>query len=382
MGYTFTSESVTEGHPDKVCDQISDAILDATLDQYPDAHVACETFVTGNDVFVMGEFSKKPDIDIVELVRNTIRTIGYTDPKIGFDYKSCHVHDYTSTQSSDIAQGVNLGCDIGAGDQGMVFGYACNETSIFMPMAISLAHELVQNLDCLRHSISNTCLRPDGKSQVAIKYDDSGKPYAIDSIVLSSQHAEDVDQDALRIMLMDEVIMKTISDTSLDASDVDIYINPTGRFCIGGPVGDTGLTGRKIVVDTYGGYARHGGGAFSGKDPTKMDRSGAYMARYIAKHIVAAELADKCELQMAYAIGVPRPISIYLDTSGTNHVDISKIIDAIPQLFDLSVKGVIDTLQLRRPIYSRTSVYGHFGKSELPWEILDSSILEQLKTLL
>ncbi len=384
----FTSESVTEGHPDKIADKISDSVLDAILAQDPMGRVACEVAVTTGLVMVMGEISTKASINIPEIVRETVREIGYDRAKYGFDCDTCGVITSLDKQSDDIAMGVNksleakMGEDeidsIGAGDQGMMFGYACNETEEYMPLAISLAHKLTQKLSEVRKSGELPYIRPDGKSQVTVAYDENGKPVSIDAVVVSTQHGEEVTQEQLREDIKNKVILPTLPAEYVN-EDTKFYINPTGRFVIGGPQGDSGLTGRKIIVDTYGGYARHGGGAFSGKDPTKVDRSAAYASRYVAKNIVAAGLADKCEVQVAYAIGVAKPVSVRVDTFGTAKIPEEKIEKLIGEHFDLRPAGIIKTLDLRRPIYKQTTAYGHFGRNDLdlPWERLDK--VEELK---
>lgn len=380
----FTSESVTEGHPDKVADQISDAVLDAIIAQDPQARVACETVVTTGLVLVTGEITTNCYVDISKLVRETVQGIGYTRAKYGFDGSTCAVLSAIDEQSPDIALGVNKALEykngemtdeaieaIGAGDQGMMFGYATNETPEYMPLTITLAHQLVRRLAQLRKTGVLSFLRPDGKAQVTVEYDD-GKPLRVDTIVVSTQHSPTVKIDTLRKEIIEQVIMPVVPAGLID-KQTKFLINPTGRFVIGGPMGDSGLTGRKIIVDTYGGMARHGGGAFSGKDPTKVDRSASYAARYVAKNIVAAGLADKCEIQLAYAIGVAKPVSIMVDTFGTGKVEEEKIAEAIQQLFDLRPAGIIQELNLRRPIYKQIAAYGHFGRLDLdlPWEKLD-----------
>lgn len=376
----FTSESVTEGHPDKVCDQISDAVLDDILAHDPNAHVACETFTTTGIVTVMGEITTKHYTDIPSIVRRTVERIGYTDPAYGFDYRSCAVMTAIDEQSPDIAMGVNEsfelqegGTDeadrIGAGDQGMMFGYACNETAELMPLPIYAAHRLSERLTKVRKEGTLPYLRPDGKTQVSVRYEND-KPVGIDKIVVSTQHSEDIDPKQLREDIIEQVIAPVFADLDLSYEGAEIFINPTGRFVIGGPMGDAGLTGRKIIVDTYGGMGRHGGGAFSGKDCTKVDRSGAYAARWVAKNVVAAGLADRCEVQIAYAIGVARPVSIMIETFGTNHVPQEEIEAAVEKVFDLRPAAIIDALDLRRPIYRKTAAYGHFGRElpEFTWE--------------
>ena len=381
----FTSESVTEGHPDKICDQISDAVLDALLEKDPMSRVACETSITTGLVLVMGEITTNAYVDIQKIARETIREIGYDRAKYGFDCDTCGVITAIDEQSSDIAMGVNKALEakehtmseedieaIGAGDQGMMFGFATNETPEYMPYPIALAHKLARKLTEVRKNGTLPYLRPDGKTQVTVEYDENDKPKRLDAVVLSTQHGEDVTQEQIH-----EDIKKYVFDTVLPAELVDdetkFFVNPTGRFVIGGPNGDSGLTGRKIIVDTYGGYARHGGGAFSGKDCTKVDRSAAYAARYVAKNIVAAGLADKCEIQLSYAIGVARPTSVRVDTFGTGKVSDDQLIEIIRENFDLRPAGIIRMLDLRRPIYKQTAAYGHFGRTDidLPWEKLD-----------
>ncbi|MCL2168513.1 MAG: methionine adenosyltransferase [Defluviitaleaceae bacterium] len=383
----FTSESVTCGHPDKMCDQISDAILDAILEQDPLARVACETMATTGVVFVAGEVTTECYVDIEAVVRKTVNDIGYTRAKYGFDGESCAVIVSLKGQSPDIAQGVDdaletrdsaSNADIGAGDQGMVFGYACDETEVFMPMPIYLAHGLTRALDEARKSGRIGYLRPDGKAQVTLEYGDDGSPKRVDAIVVSCQHAPDVEHATIERDVMNEVIKKVIPENLVD-DDTKYFINPTGRFVIGGPQGDVGLTGRKIIVDTYGGMARHGGGAFSGKDPTKVDRSAAYAARWVAKNVVAAGLASACELQVSYAIGVARPVSMYVNTFGTGKISDQEILGLINKHFDLRPSAIIDKLDLARPIYGKTAAYGHFGRADLdlPWERLD--MVEKLR---
>ena len=390
----FTSESVTEGHPDKICDQISDAVLDALLEKDPMSRVACETSITTGLVLVMGEITTNAYVDIQKIVRETIREIGYDRAKYGFDCDTCGVITAIDEQSSDIAMGVNKALEakehtmsdedieaIGAGDQGMMFGFATNETPEYMPYPIALAHKLARKLTEVRKNGTLPYLRPDGKTQVTVEYDENDKPKRLDAVVLSTQHGEDVTQEQIH-----EDIKKYVFDTVLPAELVDdetkFFVNPTGRFVIGGPNGDSGLTGRKIIVDTYGGYARHGGGAFSGKDCTKVDRSAAYAARYVAKNIVAAGLADKCEIQLSYAIGVARPTSVRVDTFGTGKVSDERLIEIIRENFDLRPAGIIRMLDLRRPIYKQTAAYGHFGRTDidLPWEKLDK--VEEIKKYL
>ena len=385
----FTSESVTEGHPDKICDQISDAILDALIEQDPMSRVACETATTTGMVLVMGEITTKGYVDIQKIVRDTVREIGYDRGKYGFDADNCAVITAIDEQSADIAMGVDRALEakehqmsedeieaIGAGDQGMMFGYATNETPELMPYPIALAHKLVRQLTKVRKDGTLPYLRPDGKSQVTVEYDENGRPCRLDAVVLSTQHSEDVSQEQIH-----EDIRKYVFDAVIPADMTDentkFYINPTGRFVIGGPHGDSGLTGRKIIVDTYGGMARHGGGAFSGKDCTKVDRSAAYAARYVAKNIVAAGLADKCEIQLSYAIGVARPTSINVDTFGTGKLSDSRLVEIIRENFDLRPAGIIRMLDLRRPIYKQTAAYGHFGRTDLDlsWEKTDKAEL-------
>ena len=380
----FTSESVTEGHPDKICDQISDAILDALLEQDPMSRVACETCTTTGIVMVMGEISTKAYVDIQKIVRDTVREIGYTRGKYGFDADTCGVITTIDEQSSDIAMGVDKALEakennmtdeeidaIGAGDQGMMFGFATNETEEYMPYPISLAHKLSRQLTKVRKDGTLSYLRPDGKTQVTVEYDD-GKPSRLDAVVLSTQHDPDITQEQIHEDIKREVFDKILPADMVD-DETKFFINPTGRFVIGGPLGVSGLSGRKIIVDTYGGYARHGGGAFSGKDCTKVDRSAAYAARYVAKNIVAAGLADKCEIQLSYAIGVAEPTSIMVDTFGTGKKSNQELVDLIRKYFDLRPAGIIKMLDLRRPIYKQTAAYGHFGRNDLdlPWERLD-----------
>ena len=369
--YLFTSESVTEGHPDKIADQISDAVLDACLADDPFSRVACETLTATGLVVIAGEITTKAYVDFQALVRGTISSIGYNNALYGFDSNTCAVISSINKQSGDIAMGVDTG---GAGDQGMMFGYACNETSELMPMPIALAHKLTMRLSDVRKHGKLPYLRPDGKSQVTVEYDASKKPIRVDAVVVSTQHAETVTNDELRADILKHVIQATIPAELLD-EDTKYHINPTGRFVIGGPMGDTGLTGRKIIVDTYGGMGRHGGGAFSGKDPTKVDRSAAYVARYIAKNIVAGGLADRCEVQLAYAIGVADPVSVLVETFGTHKVDPEIVPDIVRAHFKLTPKGIIDSLKLRRPIYCKTAAYGHFGRSDpdFTWEATDKA---------
>ena len=388
----FTSESVTEGHPDKLCDQISDAVLDAILQEDAEAHVACEVTATTGMIHVMGEITTSCYVDIPAIVRDVVREVGYDDPKCGFNGNTCGVVTSIDTQSPDIALGVNESLEakkgetdenslIGAGDQGMMFGYACDETPEYMPMAISLAHKLAKQLAAVRKDGTLKYLRPDGKTQVTVEYD-GDQVKRIDAIVVSTQHDEEVKQERLKKDVVKYVI-KPIVPSELIDSNTRIYINPTGRFVIGGPVGDSGLTGRKIIVDTYGGYGRHGGGAFSGKDPTKVDRSAAYAARYVAKNIVAAGLARKCEVELAYAIGVARPVSIMVDTFGTGTVDDGRLAEAVQKAFDLRPTAIIKELDLRRPIYRQLAAYGHMGREDLDitWERTDrtEALLNALK---
>ena len=380
----FTSESVTEGHPDKMADQISDSILDAILAKDPLGRVACETLVTTGQVHVVGEISTTCYVDIPHIIRKTVEKIGYDDASYGFDCKTCGILVSLDEQSADIALGVNQSIEskqgemerseaIGAGDQGMMFGYATNETPEFMPLPIALAHKLALRLTEVRKNGELKYLRPDGKTQVTVVYED-GKPVCVDTVVISTQHNPDVTLEQIKKDLIEKVI-KPIVPAELLRDDTKYFINPTGNFVIGGPQGDSGLTGRKIIVDTYGGWARHGGGAFSGKDPTKVDRSAAYAARYVAKNIVAAGLADKCEIQLAYAIGVARPVSVMVDTFGTNKIDEEKIEELVAKNFDLRPVGIINMLDLRRPIYAQTAAYGHFGRTDidLPWEKTDKA---------
>jgi S-adenosylmethionine synthetase len=369
-GFLFTSESVTEGHPDKISDQISDAVLDAALTADPKARVACETLVTTGLVVVAGEITTEAVLDYSKIARETIREIGYTHSSYGFDCDTCAVLSALDRQSPDIAMGVDTG---GAGDQGLMFGFACNETPELMPLPIQLAHQLVRRLSEARKSGELPYLRPDGKSQVTVEYRD-GRPFRLDAVVISSQHADDVSNEQLRSDIQKQVIEHTVSPELLD-KNTKYHINPTGRFVTGGPKGDAGVTGRKIIVDTYGGYAPHGGGAFSGKDPTKVDRSAAYMARYIAKNIVAAGLADRCMVQLAYAIGVADPVSVYVNTEGTGRVSDGALSKLVRDNFELTPRGIIESLNLRRPIYKATAAYGHFGRSEdgFSWEKTDKS---------
>ncbi len=369
--FLFTSESVTEGHPDKIADQISDSILDACLEQDPYSRVACETLTATGLVVIAGEITTKAYVDFQSLVRGTVAAIGYDNALYGFDSNTCAVISSINKQSGDIAMGVDTG---GAGDQGMMFGYASNETEELMPLAISLAHKLTFRLSEVRKSGQLSYLRPDGKSQVTVEYDAQGKPVRIDAVVISTQHAENVSNEQLRGDILKHVIQAVLPAHLLD-EDTKYHINPTGRFVIGGPMGDTGLTGRKIIVDTYGGMGRHGGGAFSGKDPTKVDRSAAYMARHIAKNIVAAGLAERCEVQLAYAIGVAEPVSVLVDTFGTGKVENRKLEELVRKNFKLTPKGIIESLDLRRPIYKKTAAYGHFGRNDkdFTWEATDKA---------
>lgn len=374
MKYLFTSESVTEGHPDKLCDYISDSVLDECLKQDKNSRVACETLASKGEIYITGEITSKANINIEQIARNTIKEIGYNNASADIDYKTCKIIVNISKQSQDIAMGVDKSLEDkeggaiqseGAGDQGIMFGFACDETEEFMPLPISLAHKLAKKLSEVRKSKEIQGLRPDGKVQVTVEYDD-GKPLRVDTVVLSTQHIDGIDIEKLRKEVKEKIIFKIIPNNLLD-ENTKYYINPTGRFVIGGPLGDSGLTGRKIIVDTYGGYARHGGGAFSGKDPTKVDRSASYMSRFFAKNIVANGYAKKCEIQLSYAIGVAKPVSIFVDTFGTETIPSSEIIKKVEK-FDLTPRGIINYLDLQRPIYRLTTNYGHFGKDNLPWE--------------
>ena len=370
--FLFTSESVTEGHPDKIADQISDSIVDACLAEDPHSRVACETLLTTGLAFIAGEITTKAYVDFPSIVRGTVKSVGYTDATYGFDCETCSVISSIHEQSPDIAMGVDPG---GAGDQGMMFGYACNENDDYMPTPISLAHKLTQRLATVRKSGQLDFLRPDGKSQVTVEYDArTNKPVRVDAVVISTQHSELVDNKKLRAEVLQHVIQATIPSQMLDA-DTKYHINPTGRFVVGGPMGDTGLTGRKIIVDTYGGMGRHGGGCFSGKDPTKVDRSAAYMARYIAKNVVAAGLAERCEVQLAYAIGVADPVSVLVDPFGTGKVSSEKLTELVRANFKLTPKGIMESLNLRRPIFRKTAAYGHFGRKDpdFTWEATDKA---------
>jgi len=377
--HLFTSESVTEGHPDKVADQISDAILDSVLEQDQYGRVACETLVTTGLAFVAGEMTTSAYVDIPKIIRGTIKAIGYTEPDLAFDWEACAVITSIDEQSTDIAQGVlgkGLHKEKGAGDQGMMFGYAVNQTEELMPLPIMLAHKILIKLSDLRKSGKIPYLKPDGKSQVTVEYNE-GKPIRVDTVVLATQHSAEVSYDEIKNDMINDVIKKVIPGDMLDDKGTTYHINPTGRFVIGGPHGDTGVTGRKIMVDSYGGFGSHGGGCFSGKDPTKVDRSGAYIARYITKNIVASGLASEAELQIAYAIGIAHPVSVSIDTHGTVQVDDEAIVHAVKKVFELTPEGIIETLDLRKPIYTKTASYGHFGRNEFSWEKTDK--IEELK---
>ena len=384
--HLFTSESVTEGHPDKICDNISDAVLDAILAQDPDGRVACETTCITDQIMVMGEITTKAKIDIEKIARDVVCEIGYDSPEKGFDGHTCKVQIAIDKQSPDIALGVDKSYELkegyddsynlhGAGDQGMMFGYACDETEELMPLSISLSHKLAKQLTNVRKDGTLPYLRPDGKTQVTVEYDESGAPKRVDTIVISSQHSADVSLDQIRSDIVKYVIKPIVTENLLD-DDTIIYVNPTGRFVTGGPAGDSGLTGRKIIVDTYGGIGRHGGGCFSGKDPTKVDRSAAYAARYVAKNIVAAGLAKKCEIQIAYAIGVAHPVSVMIDTFGTGIISDDTLSEIVTETFDLRPAAIIDSLDLRRPIYRQLAAYGHMGRTDLdlPWEKTDKAV--------
>ena len=376
--YLFSSESVTEGHPDKMADQNSDAILDYIIERDKNAKVACETLLSNGFCIIAGELKTTTYAPMQEIAREVIREIGYTDARYGFDYRTAGVLNGVGEQSPDIRQGVEKGEEIGAGDQGMMFGYACNETPELMPLPIMLAHKLTKRLSVARKEAIIPWLRPDGKAQVSVKYVD-GKPVSVEKVVVSTQHEPDINQSEIKEAVIEEIIKKVIPANML-SKNVEYFINPTGKFVIGGPQGDAGLTGRKIIVDTYGGAAPHGGGAFSGKDPTKVDRSGAYAARWVAKNLVAAGAADKITVQIAYAIGVVEPVSIYVDSHGTAKVDERKIEDAVRKIFNLTPKGIIDSLDLLKPIYKRTAAYGHFGREEFSWEELNK--VEEIKDYL
>lgn len=375
MKRLFTSESVTEGHPDKLCDYISDSILDSYLEKDKNARVACETVAGKGEIYITGEITSSADVDIEQVVRNTIKEVGYADSEYDIDYRTCKIYINLSKQSPDIAQGVDKSLEDkegeevdseGAGDQGLMFGYACDETEELMPLPIYLAHKLSKKLTEVRKEKIIDYLRPDGKTQVTVEYD-GDKPVRVDTVVVSAQHLPDIDMETLKKDIIEKVIKTTVPAELLD-ENTKYFINPTGRFVIGGPLGDSGLTGRKIIVDTYGGVARHGGGAFSGKDPTKVDRSASYMARHIAKNIVANGYAKRCEIQIAYSIGVAKPVSIYVNTYGTNTIPEEEIVEKINNTFDLTPRGIINYFDLQRPIYRKTTNYGHFGKKDLPWE--------------
>lgn len=377
MKRLFTSESVTSGHPDKICDQIADAVLDECMRQDPESRVTCEVAINTGLILVMGEITTKAIVDIPEIVKRTIKNIGYRKEDDGFGVDTAEIKVSIKKQSLDIAQGVDRNDDLGAGDQGMMFGYATNETEEFMPLSITLAHRLAKQLENVRKQGKIPYLKPDGKTQVTVEYNEKGIPKRVETIVISAQHSENISQKKLHKDIIDHVILACIPKEYLD-NDTNIYINPTGRFVVGGPNGDSGLTGRKIIADTYGGVARHGGGAFSGKDYTKVDRSAAYAARYIAKNIVAAGLAKRCEIQLAYTIGMETPVSVFVETFGTSEISDETLADIVVKEFDLSPSGIIKMLHLNQPLYSRTSVYGHFGNDlNLPWEILDK--VEELK---
>ena len=374
MKYLFTSESVTEGHPDKLCDYISDSVLDECLKQDKNSRVACETLASKGEIYITGEITSKANINIEQIARDSIKEVGYNNANLDIDYRTCKIIVNISKQSPDIAMGVDKSLEDkegkkieseGAGDQGIMFGFACDETEELMPLPIMLSHKIAKKLSDVRKNEEIKGLRPDGKVQVTVEYDD-GKPSRVDTVVLSTQHIEEIDIEKLRKEIKEKIIFKTIPNDLLDIN-TKYYINPTGRFVIGGPLGDSGLTGRKIIVDTYGGYARHGGGAFSGKDPTKVDRSASYMARFLAKNIVANGYAKKCEIQLSYAIGVAKPVSIFIDTFGTENIPTEEIIKKV-EMFDLTPRGIINYLELQRPIYKSTTNYGHFGKEYLPWE--------------
>jgi len=382
MTKLFTSESVTVGHPDKVCDQISDAILDAMISQDPNSRVACETMVSTGMVVISGEVTTEAYVDIPEVVRNTIKSIGYTDPHIGFDYENCAVIVSIDKQSPDISQGVTEGEGLhkeqGAGDQGMMFGYACDETSSFMPLPIALAHALTDRLFEARKNKMVEWLRPDGKSQVTVEYDDEWNPIRIKTVIVSTQHTDEISYDELKKWITAYIIFPCLPHNLVD-KDIEIHVNPTGRFVVGGPKGDCGVTGRKIIVDTYGGMGRHGGGAFSGKDPSKVDRSASYMARYIAKNIVAAGAAKRCEVQLAYAIGVAEPVSVYVNTFGTGAIVEGEIEEIVKDVFPLTPAGIINQLDLKKPIYENTAKNGHFGKSDFDFSWEKTDMVERIK---